>query len=144
MRICVQCGLEKDIKEFGFSISADDFKSDCCKICNPRRRGRPKKTNQHIKRLNGRPRTKLYKSEVDEIVNRYKLECIICYEEDVSCLHFHHIRDKKFNISKARNYTKTKEEIINEISKCIVVCANCHSRYHIGKRFCLLSDRPAQ
>ena len=41
-------------------------------------------------------------------------------------LEFDHLGDKKFNISSARTSVTSIEEVIKEIEKCEVVCANCH------------------
>lgn len=38
---------------------------------------------------------------------------------------FDHLRDKKFNIGNAI-FRLSKEEILEEIKKCELVCANCH------------------
>lgn len=57
--------------------------------------------------------------------------CIICGEKEACCLDFHHIRDKKFVISTSVGRFSRKE-ILEEIKKCIVVCANCHRKIHAG------------
>ena len=41
---------------------------------------------------------------------------------------FDHLRDKKMNVSRMINSPYSLEEIINEISKCDLLCANCHRR----------------
>ena len=38
---------------------------------------------------------------------------------------FDHLRDKKFNVSNT-HLASSMEDLINEISKCEVVCSNCH------------------
>jgi hypothetical protein len=47
-------------------------------------------------------------------------------------LEFHHIDplQKKFNISQMHRENKSK--VAAEINKCIVLCSNCHRRYHAG------------
>ncbi len=53
--------------------------------------------------------------------------CVDCGESDPLVLEFDHLRDKRFNIASAirnRNWVS----ILEEISKCEVVCANCHRR----------------
>ena len=53
--------------------------------------------------------------------------CVDCGEEDPVVLEFDHLRDKKFPISKGltdRNW----QDVLDEIAKCEVVCANCHRR----------------
>lgn len=52
---------------------------------------------------------------------------------------FHHLSDKKFKISSIRksNLQLIKNEIINELSKCIVLCKNCHILRHSNYSFYL-------
>jgi hypothetical protein len=66
--------------------------------------------------------------------NEYKatLKCSFCKEHEPCCLDFHHIDKSKkdYEISKiAHNYYAIKT-IKKEISKCIVVCKNCHAKLH--------------
>ena len=47
-------------------------------------------------------------------------------------LDFHHLGDtKEFSVSQ-RLFTK-KSKIAAEINKCVVLCANCHRRFHAGR-----------
>ena len=49
-------------------------------------------------------------------------------------LDFDHINDdKKFNISEYRRHTSGFNKVKEEISKCEIVCANCH-RIRTAKR----------
>jgi hypothetical protein len=53
--------------------------------------------------------------------------CADCGEQDPLVLEFDHLRDKRFDIGSSlpdRNW----QSILAEISKCDVVCANCHRR----------------
>lgn len=58
--------------------------------------------------------------------------CAICgYNININALSFHHVNpeDKKFNLSiNSMNYKASK--IIQEINKCILLCANCHREIH--------------
>lgn len=58
------------------------------------------------------------------------LRCKICLENNPYCLDFHHIdpSNKKYAISKIRS--KSKNIVMNEVEKCIVLCANCHRKEH--------------
>ena len=64
--------------------------------------------------------------------------CSHCGEDSPATLNFHH-RDpstKLFNISDAAASTKVSEEqLIDEISKCDVLCANCHNLEHLGGKY---------
>lgn len=53
--------------------------------------------------------------------------CVDCGESDPVVLEFDHLRDKKFNISKALR-DRSWKSILAEMAKCEVVCANCHRR----------------
>lgn len=60
------------------------------------------------------------------------LKCSKCDENHPATLEFHHIDPSKkdFAISKMRNAYRSKEKALEEISKCIVLCANCHKKLH--------------
>ena len=63
-----------------------------------------------------------------------KLRCINCGEDHPACLQFHHRdREKKsFTIGNSlgqwRNITLKRLE--KEISKCDILCGNCHAKFH--------------
>jgi hypothetical protein len=72
----------------------------------------------------------------EEIRNKFGGKCQICsYDKCQSVLSFHHLpgTDKKFTISDAIvRKRKSDEELVNELKKCILVCANCHGEIHAG------------
>lgn len=45
-------------------------------------------------------------------------------------LDFHHIADKDIEIGKI--YLSSLKRLAIEINKCLVLCRNCHARYHRG------------
>lgn len=55
--------------------------------------------------------------------------CVDCGESDILVLQFDHRdpRTKRFNLSNASS-RYSLEEVMEEIAKCDVVCANCHCR----------------
>lgn len=58
------------------------------------------------------------------------LKCSRCTENHPACLQFHHLGDKKDNVSNMVGQGHGKEDILKEVSKCIVLCANCHAKKH--------------
>lgn len=68
-----------------------------------------------------------------EIIELKGGKCEICgYSKNISALDFHHINpdEKSFQLD-ARHLSNTnKESIIEEVNKCILVCANCHREIH--------------
>ena len=54
--------------------------------------------------------------------------CIDCGETDIVVLEFDHIESKEIGICKAVNRGWSLKKLQNEISKCVVRCANDHRR----------------
>ena len=64
-------------------------------------------------------------------------KCVKCgYNECPEILHFHHTcsrKDKKFTIAHAirrMGIIITKQDIIEEVEKCVLMCPNCHAKEH--------------
>ena len=74
-------------------------------------------------------RAKMRTKEKRDWLNQLKLSlgCIDCgWNMNASGLHFDHLRDKKYDISYAATGLSF-EKLFEEILKCEIVCANCHS-----------------
>ena len=59
-------------------------------------------------------------------------KCVICGEDDASCIEFHHINreDKDFTISDSIRNGYSQQRVLKELAKCIPVCSNCHRKIH--------------
>jgi hypothetical protein len=75
------------------------------------------------------------RSKVVKFVQEYKQAraCADCGEDyPYWIMHFDHLSDKTFDISKWKKYTSDINVVKREIEKCEVVCANCHAnRTHL-------------
>lgn len=60
------------------------------------------------------------------------LKCTKCEESHISCLDFHHLDkdSKESTVSYMAASGISKKRILEEIDKCIVLCANCHRKLH--------------
>ena len=61
-------------------------------------------------------------------------KCEICgYSKSSRALGFHHLdpAQKDFGIGE-RGYTRSWDKVRQELDKCVLVCANCHSEIHEG------------
>ena len=86
----------------------------------------------HSEEINKRKRSRM--KEKREWLDSLKKEskCSKCGEERWFCLEYHHIdpSKKKFGIAVSVSIGYGKKRILEEIKKCIVLCANCHRKLH--------------
>ena len=111
---CSVCGKLKPVSEFNFLKKKDGKRMNICKEC------------EHDKK-------KAMREEKKAIMDSLKsVGCACCGEKNPVCLDFHHYdpSEKSFNMSQA--LLKPYHALIEEASKCIVVCSNCHRRIHAG------------
>jgi hypothetical protein len=74
------------------------------------------------------------KEEVRGIIAEAKSGgCIRCGEADPPCLDFHHLRDKDSVVAGLACAGWSVERVRREIAKCVVLCANCHRKFHAGR-----------
>ena len=79
------------------------------------------------------PLNLIYRGEaLRNYINSRKERCIECGITDKAVLVYHHIKpeDKLFALSNYNKKVHTKELVDDEISKCIILCHNCHMKYH--------------
>ena len=72
-----------------------------------------------------------------EVMHSLKINgCAICgYNECGAALEFHHVNseDKKFNLCSTA-LGRREKSIVEELNKCILLCANCHRKIHTKER----------
>lgn len=109
---CYMCG-EKDITRFSKDKSRSVGVASRCMSC-----------------VRKESRTKLLFRRI--FLNHLKQRgCAVCAETDVSVLEFHHVDPKLRVFNIAGTGTRTGwGRYFDEISKCILLCANCHKRSH--------------
>jgi len=130
MKKCTKCKIEKELDEFAWKNKSLNIKASECKSCHNimRRAYYLKNKEKEIQRVTER------RSKITEWYINYKksLKCTKCGEDDYRCLQFHHLHSKVSNVSTMICNGNSIETIKKEISKCIVLCANCHSKEHCG------------
>ena len=67
---------------------------------------------------------------------RATLKCNRCPENHIACLEFHHKNQSKKNmrVSEMISAGFSIENVMKEIKKCEVLCANCHRKEHWKKK----------
>lgn len=77
------------------------------------------------------------KDSIRKWFTEYKmsLRCFDCSERHFACLDFHHVnpKEKENGVSLMVFNANSIEKIKKEISKCIVLCKNCHAKRHYNE-----------
>ncbi|UDL89832.1 hypothetical protein LGH82_33165 [Mesorhizobium sp. PAMC28654] len=64
--------------------------------------------------------------------------CVDCgFSACPAALHFHHLGNKSFALSRAKTFQASEVEV----EKCIVLCANCHAIRHAEEREAAAASR---
>ena len=63
-------------------------------------------------------------------INTFKKKCSQCNETHPACLDFHHREPSKKNFTIASGTYNSKKAVEREITKCDVLCKNCHAKLH--------------
>lgn len=125
---CRLCNEDKDDTEFNFRDRVKGLRQYYCRDCS-RQQGK-----SHYNRNRQRVITRSVKNRVrgNYWYAQFKdtLECECCGEKESCCLEFHHLdpQQKENQPSNIFNWESFKREI----SKCVVVCSNCHKKIHRG------------
>lgn len=131
-RICTKCGKEKPLTEFNRASNKSGRTYRCTECLREYSQQHYRANSESYKK-----RILADKRKKKEFINEVKAssKCSICGESRPWCLEFHHLdgEDKDFNIGDTyRNYGI--DRLKNEMSKCIIVCANCHKDIHYKER----------
>jgi len=98
----------------------------------PDRKGKTQSYCKACNKQNVLDRQRKFKQKLVDIKGG---ECVKCgYKKSNAALQFHHVNpeEKDFNFASYRltSFEKNKDEILAELDKCILVCANCHFEIH--------------
>lgn len=61
--------------------------------------------------------------------------CKLCgYNRCISALEWHHLDPSKKEITPAKVFSRSWDNIVKELIKCVLLCANCHREVHAGMK----------
>lgn len=131
-KICSSCNIEKDLSGFRKDKSKKDGVQSFCKVC-AREKHKSNYSEKYANKYNIRNNERRIRQK--QLFEEYKdnLSCIVCSENDNSCLEFHHVdsSQKEFTIGASIHFKW--ERILEELKKCVCLCSNCHNKLHAGK-----------
>jgi len=129
MKRCTSCGEDKNLSEYYKCSRWPDGLQKQCKQCHKdnNKKHYSANKNDYIDRATAQRRDTM------EWWKEYKqkLSCQVCGESRSWCLDFHHTDPSiKEGTVSSMIRSKSREAILEEISKCVVVCRNCHADIH--------------
>ena len=128
-KTCSKCKISKEIHtDFSKNKSRSDGLNSWCRKCAKvyaQKYYQDNKTKliKQIGRLKHQRRKKLQEKMYDYLSNQ---SCVDCGNNDVRVLEFDHIKNKNHSISEMLHGGFSWRNILVEIAKCEVRCANCH------------------
>lgn len=121
MRTCTKCHETKSLDNFTKDSARKDGLRAMCRACDTKRR---------LERGYEQPQRRKLLEEIR------KLPCFVCGLEDSTVIQLHHVEEGYKSASGRRVNISTMvvrgglEIFINELAKCIPLCANDHLRVH--------------
>ena len=131
MKLCSSCQVLKPVESFYKRSKSNDGLSVCCKSCMAIKYKKCRTSKKDHYRHVQSERERANRNNFQEWKKTQR--CILCDETETICLDLHHLDplDKDATLSNVvRNWSWKR--LNNEISKCVVVCANCHRKIHAG------------
>lgn len=137
MRICSKCGQGKTEVEFFLKNKKTGRRHSQCKDCYKTERNAHYAEHyakyRDLYRARARKRRDALKKEFRENMLVYLNDkvCTICGETDVRTFEFDHVdqEEKTFTISQAVRLGYGWPEVMAELKKCRILCANCHKKH---------------
>lgn len=158
MKVCSKCGRELDESEFYKDPRRPNGLRSICKSCWSIRKKEYRATHKEEISRSGKLYYQSHKEQIlarqsawqrsnrkkvseqqywrrEDLRNRIiqlKKPCGKCGEDRHYLIQFHHIDPSKkaFEINQTNINRHTEQEIVDEVSKCVCLCSNCHLAFH--------------
>lgn len=133
MKVCVKCRQDKPLTCFHKSKSKVDGLQIYCKDCRKEIDAKSYKSSQTRQQAIKcrRDKNRAYNSE---LIYRYKrfCKCRVCKESEPVALDLHHIDQSTKDFNPSSGVCYSVDVLRAEIRKCVVLCSNCHRKFHAG------------
>ena len=114
-KVCTKCKRELPIDDFNWRDKNKGTRRSECKYCH----------TAFMKQI--------YDDKKSFVANiKAHIRCQKCGEKREYTLDFHHIdpNEKESDIVRMTSNKYRIDKVLDEIAKCIVLCANCHREFH--------------
>lgn len=137
MKVCNKCLSRKDESNFFIRNKKTGRLHAQCKNCyklyrkSYQKEHYKKYKNEYLKRATMRRQRLRDEYRTNMILFLKDKSCQLCSEDDIRTFEFDHIdpESKLFSISQGVKMGYNWTEILTEIKKCRILCANCHKKH---------------
>lgn len=127
-KICNLCKVEKSIRDYHPNKSCKLGVTGTCKPCSMVRVNQWCKDNRNARRDKANNRNRANKQLA---VDRFNNKCYDCGNTYPNCVYqFHHLDPTKKDMNPSYSMSGSKGRMWEELSKCVMLCANCHMIRH--------------
>ena len=128
---CKVCGESKPLSEFHKNKQCSMGVVGTCRTCTGDRISRwysdNRKRRQEVANEKNRKRKR-------QLVEHFGDKCLDCGQSFPQCVYqFHHLDPKEKDVNPSYAITQKPSKMWEELSKCVMLCANCHLIRHYGK-----------
>lgn len=127
MKRCSMCKQTKPVEDFAWRRKAKNQRDTYCRPC----RAEYKQHHYAANKARYKANAAAYTWKMAVVRTAWLFEyfqthsCVDCGESDPLVLEFDHLADKRFDVAVGMR-RKPWADVLAEIAKCDVVCANCH------------------
>lgn len=132
MKTCNKCNKEKEDGEFSFKDKARGTRQAHCKQCHGAYVKEHYSNNKDIYKARARRDYKKVREKLVAYIRAHKIKCERCGEDHPAVLDFHHVDPSTKELTVAQ--ATSRKKVALEVEKCIVLCSNCHRKFHWDER----------
>jgi len=137
MKQCTKCSKNKQLSEYFVKDKQTGRLHAHCKSCYTLHRQSYSKEHYQkygeVYRERAKIRRTIIKKNLQMNMLKYLIDksCVLCGEQDIRTFEFDHLdpQQKSFGIAKGITDGRKWEVILEEITKCRILCANCHKKH---------------
>lgn len=130
-KTCRVCNEEKDLKDFHPNKQCKQGVTGTCRSCSRVRINDWYAENRNRRQSVANEANRRRKREIVEHFGDKCLDCGNTYPQYV--YQFHHLDPSQKDFNPSHGVSKKHSEMWKELSKCVMLCANCHMIRHYGK-----------
>lgn len=130
-KVCTICKEDKPISDYHPNKHCKFGVVGTCKLCSKIRTTKWYSENRTRRQEVANTRNRDRKSDAVEMFGN---KCHDCGQSYPQCVYqFHHLDPTKKDVNPSKALSRGVDKMLEELKKCVMLCANCHMIRHFGK-----------